>query len=117
MLSPEWGRGAESPPSPCAHAAGDAAQGMVGLLGCQCTLLGHVLISQHPQVLLRASPPSLYLLETALTQMQDLALSLAELPLGLKAPWLSRAVACLAGLALDFLVGICIQSQSVREFG
>jgi len=34
-VSAERGRGAESPPSPCAHAAGDAAQGMVGFLGCE----------------------------------------------------------------------------------
>ena len=39
--SAERGRGAEPPPSPCAHAAGDAAQGTVGLLGCQRTLRGH----------------------------------------------------------------------------
>jgi len=44
----------QNPPSPCAHAAGDAAQGTVGLLGCQCALPGHVdlLVNQHPQVLL-----------------------------------------------------------------
>jgi len=59
-VSPEQSRGAESPPSPCAHAAGDAAQGMVGLVGCQQSLQGHVdlLISQHPQVLLHRAAPN-----------------------------------------------------------
>jgi len=41
-------------PCPAGHAAVDAAQFMVGLLGCESTLLGDVelLISQHPKVLL-----------------------------------------------------------------
>ena len=53
-LSPERSRGAESPPLPCAHAAGDAAQGTVGLWSCKCTLPGYVelLVNQHPEVLL-----------------------------------------------------------------
>ena len=44
-------------PLPAGHAAGDAAQGTVGLLGCQHTLPGHVqlFIHQHPQVLLRTA--------------------------------------------------------------
>ena len=54
QVSAEQGREAESPPSPCAYAAGDAAQGTLGLLGCQLTLPGpgQLLIPQHPQVLL-----------------------------------------------------------------
>jgi len=47
-------------PGRAGYAAFDAAQDMVGLLGCECMLLGHVelLINQHPQVLLlRARPP------------------------------------------------------------
>jgi len=53
-VSAERGRGAESPPSPCAHAAGDAAQGTIGFLGCKHTPTGHVglLVNQHPEVLL-----------------------------------------------------------------
>jgi len=65
---PEWSRGAESPPWPTAHAAGDAAQNTVGLQGCERTLLGHVelFIHQYPQLLLgmaalNPSSPSLYL--------------------------------------------------------
>lgn len=36
--------------------------------------------------------------------------------LGLKAPWLIRAVACRAYLALDFFLGICVLSQPIEEF-
>ena len=41
-------------PHPAGHTAGDAAQDIVVLLGCECTLLDHdeLLINQHPQVLL-----------------------------------------------------------------
>lgn len=39
-----------------------------------------------------------------------LSLCKPALLLGLKAPWLTGAVACLACLALGFLVGICILS-------
>jgi len=41
-------------PRPAGHAAGDAAQGMVGFLGCECTLSAHVqlFIHQYPKVLL-----------------------------------------------------------------
>ena len=73
-------------PCPAAHAAGDAAQGTVGLLGCECMLPGHVelLVYQHPQVLLlraalnpfSAQPVSV--LGIAPTQVQDLALGLVE---------------------------------------
>jgi len=47
-------------PRPVTHAAEDAAQGMVGLLGCERTLLDHVklLVNEHPQVLLRRSTPN-----------------------------------------------------------
>jgi len=44
-VSAEQGREAESPPLPCAHAAGDAAQGTGGLLDFQRTLLAHVELS------------------------------------------------------------------------
>jgi len=41
-------------PSPAGHTCLDAAQGMVGLLGCKCTWVAHVqvFIHQYPQVLL-----------------------------------------------------------------
>jgi len=60
---------------------------MVGLLGCDCTLLGHaeLLINQHPQVLLlRAalnplSAQAVVVLGIALTHVQNLALDLVEL--------------------------------------
>jgi len=41
-------------PRPAGHTAEDAAQDMVGFLGCECTLPAHVLlfIHQYPQVLL-----------------------------------------------------------------
>ena len=50
-------RGTIPPPHPAARAAGDAAQGTVGLLGCQLTLPGDVelLVNQHPQVLLSSA--------------------------------------------------------------
>jgi len=59
---------------------------MVGLLGCECTLLGHVqlFIHQYPQVLLlRAAlnpliPQLVLIVGVASTQMQDLALGLVE---------------------------------------
>jgi len=73
-------------PLPCSagHAAGDAVQGTVVLLGCQHTLPGCVelLISWHPQVLsIRAALNPFILgpvliLGVALTQVQDLALGL-----------------------------------------
>jgi len=74
-------------PHPAAHAAGDAAQGPVGLLGCQCGLLGHVqlFIHQYSQVLLlRAalhpfSTQPVFVVEIGPTQMQDLSLGLFEL--------------------------------------
>ena len=41
-------------PRPAGHACLDPARDMVDLLGCECTLLGHIelLVNQHPQVLL-----------------------------------------------------------------
>ena len=59
---------------------------MVGLLGCESTLLGHakLLINQHPQVLLlrgALSPLSVqpvFVLGIAPTHVQDLALGLVE---------------------------------------
>jgi len=77
-------------PHPADHAACDAAQDMVGLLGCERTLPAHVelLVNQHPQVLLLRAAlnplilQSVLMLQTALTQgqcTQDLALG----PVGL----------------------------------
>ena len=85
-VSPEWSRGAESPPSAYAHAAGDGAQGAVGLLAYECTLPGHVdlFTHQHPQVPLdRAAlhpffPQPVWIPGVALTQMQDPALGPVE---------------------------------------
>jgi len=64
-------------PRPAGHASVDAAQVMVGLLGCECTFLGHVelLINQHSKVLLGTaalipfSTQLLFVLETALTNV------------------------------------------------
>jgi len=73
-------------PRPAGHASLDAAQDTVGRLGCECTLVAHVkfFIYQYPQILLlRAalnpfiSHPVL-IVETAPTQMRDLALGLVE---------------------------------------
>jgi len=74
-------------PQPAGHAAFDADQDVVGLLGCECTLVTHVdlLVNQHSQViLLRAaldpfSTQPLFVLGIALTHLQDLALGLVEL--------------------------------------
>jgi len=85
-VSRERSKGAESPPSPTAHAALDAAQDTGGFLGCQRALPAHVelLSHQHPQeLLLRAAlePPSaqpVLVLAIALTHGQDLALGLVE---------------------------------------
>ncbi|KAK4811561.1 hypothetical protein QYF61_016020, partial [Mycteria americana] len=53
-VSPEWSRGAGSPPSACWAHCFDAAQGMVGFLGRERTLSAHVqlFIHQYPQVFL-----------------------------------------------------------------
>jgi len=65
-------------PQPAGHA--DAAQDVVGLLGCEHTLVAHVqlFIHRYPQVLLRAVlnpfiPQPVLIAGVALTQMQDLA--------------------------------------------
>jgi len=71
-------------PRPAGHTAGDAAQDMVGLLGCEHTLSAHVqlFIYQYPQALpSRAAlspciPQPVLILGVALTQVQDPALSL-----------------------------------------
>ncbi|TRZ10903.1 hypothetical protein HGM15179_016205 [Zosterops borbonicus] len=92
-VSPEQSRGAESPPSPAAHAALDAAQDTFGFLGWECPWLGHVqpLTHQHPQVLLPRPalhlfiPQPVLISEVALTQVQQLALRLVkphEIPMG-----------------------------------
>jgi len=85
-VSPEQSRGPESPPRPAGHAALDAAQDMVGLLGYECMLLIPVqlFIPQYPQVLLCRAALHLFILQpvlivgVALTQVQDLALGLVE---------------------------------------
>jgi len=69
-------------PQPAGHAAFDAAQDEVGLLGCERTLLGHVelLVNQYPQVLLLRSglnpfsAQPVFVLGVAPTHVQDLAL-------------------------------------------
>ncbi|PKU45927.1 hypothetical protein llap_3762 [Limosa lapponica baueri] len=74
-------------PQPADHASFDATHDAVGFLGCQHTLLNHVelLINQHPQVLLlRAvlnpfSAQPVFVPGIAMSQVQDLALSLVEL--------------------------------------
>ena len=73
-------------PRPAGHASFDAAQDMIGFLGCECTLPGHVelLANQHPQVLLLraalnpliAQPVSVF--GIAPIHVQDLALGLVE---------------------------------------
>lgn len=44
-------------PWPAGHAVGDAAQDAVGILGCQCTLLGHVQFLIHPVLSVLLSIP------------------------------------------------------------
>ncbi|KAK4818005.1 hypothetical protein QYF61_004118 [Mycteria americana] len=71
---------------PAGHAAFDAAQDTVGLLGCQCTLLAHVqlFVHQYPQVLFRRAalnpiiPQPVLKPRIAPTQVQDPALGLVE---------------------------------------
>ena len=65
------------------HATFDAAQHMVGFLGCECTLVIHVhlFIHQKPQVLLSRVALNLLILQpvlilwVALTQVQDAVLA------------------------------------------
>jgi len=71
-------------PQPAGHTTFDAAQDMVGFLDCERTLVTHVqvFIHQHPHVLLgRAalnpfSAQPVFVVGTALTHVQDLALGL-----------------------------------------
>jgi len=71
-------------PRPAAHASLDAAQDMVGLLDCECTLPGHaeLLVNQLPQVLLLRTALNpfctqpVFVFGIALTHVQDLALGL-----------------------------------------
>ena len=88
MGSHQSGAEGQNPlPHPAAHAAGYAAQDMVGFLGCECTLPGHAkpLINQHSQVLLvRAAlnpyfAQPVFVLGIASTHIQHLALGLVEL--------------------------------------
>ncbi|KAK4822221.1 hypothetical protein QYF61_011862, partial [Mycteria americana] len=73
-------------PRPAGHAAFDAAQDMVGFLGCEHTLQAHVqlFIHQYPQVLLRRAalnpfiPQPVLIPGVVLTQVQDFALGLVE---------------------------------------
>jgi len=99
-------------PPPAGHAAFDAAQGTVGLLGCEDTLVAHVqlFINQYPQVLLgRAAlnpfiPQPVLIVGVALTQVQDLALGLVEPrevhtgPL-LELVWVPVDVSCPSGVS------------------
>ncbi|KAK4816043.1 hypothetical protein QYF61_011051 [Mycteria americana] len=82
------GEGQDHLPQPTGHASFDAAQDMVGFLGCKRTLLAHVqlFIHQYPQVLLHRAAlnpfiPQLVLIPgVTLNQVQDLALALVEPP-------------------------------------
>jgi len=73
-------------PRPAAPAAGDAAQDMAGLLGCERTLVAHrqLFIHQNPQALLsRAAlnpfiPQPVLIPGVAPAQVQDPALGLVE---------------------------------------
>jgi len=86
-VSPERSKGQNHLPRPAGHASFDAAEDMVGLLGCERTLPGHteLLINQHPQVLLLRAALSLFfaqpvfVLGIAPTQLQDLVLGLVIL--------------------------------------
>jgi len=79
-------KGQKPLPRPAGHVSLDAAQDMVGLLGCECTLVAHIklFIQQYPQVLLSRTalnhiiPQPVLIVGVALTQMQDLALGLVE---------------------------------------
>ena len=74
-------------PRPVGHTAFDAAQDIVVILDCKCTLLRYVqlLVNQHPHILLlRAalklfSVQPVFALELTLNDVQNIALSLVEL--------------------------------------
>jgi len=71
---------------PAGHTSLDAAHDIVGLLGCECTLVAHskLFIYQYPQVLLgRAAlnpftPQPVLIVGVATTHLQDLELGLVE---------------------------------------
>jgi len=90
MQDSRWGvtraEGLNHRPQCAGHAAFDAAQDTVHLLGCECTLQGHVdlLVNQQPQDLLRAalnpfSAQPAFVLGIAPTHVQDLACVFVEL--------------------------------------
>jgi len=93
-------------PHPAGHAFLDAAQDMVGLLGCERTLVAHVklLIHQYPQVLLsRAAlnpliPQPVLIAGVAPPQMQDIALHLVEPHEVYKGPFLKLIQVPLDGI-------------------
>ena len=72
---------------PARHSSFDAAQDMVGFLGCKGTLLAHVqlAIQQYPQVSFLAGLHSILsfllvlVVRVSLTQVQDLAFGFVEL--------------------------------------
>ncbi|NXF21416.1 TMTC4 protein, partial [Rhodinocichla rosea] len=93
----------------------DASQNMVGFLHCKCTLLGHVqlLITEHPQVLLRAalmplSVQPIFVIGIALTQVPDLALGFHEVcispPILSRSPWMA-SLPSTAQLGVHYNVG------------
>lgn len=71
-------------PQPAGHASFDAAQDVLGFLGCKGTWPAHVELFINQQVVLRAffdpfSAQSVFILGIAPTQVQDLALGVVEL--------------------------------------
>jgi len=93
-------------PCPAGHTSLDAAQDMVGSLGCERSLPGHIelLVNQHPQVLLgRAalnpvSAQPVFVLGIALTRVQDLAFGLVELHGGRTGPSLKPVTVPVDGI-------------------
>ena len=73
--SPAQSRGAGSPSSPSDHASFDAAQDMVGFLGCEGTLLTHVQL------------PSTSTPRTFSTGLCSIFSSVTETKSRLRAPW------------------------------
>jgi len=105
-------------PQPAGHTAGDAAQGMVGFLGCEHTFLGHaeLIVSQHPKsfspgLLSFHSPSSLYLC-LGLPQLRCRTLHLALLNfMRFAQAHFSRLSGCLwmASLPFSTLLGVIIK--------
>jgi len=97
-------------PQPAGHVSSDAAQDMVGLLGCKGTLLCHteLLVNQHPHVLLsRAalnpfSAQPVFVFGIAQTHVQDFALGLVELPDVCTGPHLKPVKVPLDGISLFY---------------